>query len=43
MFTTIFDLVKLFFNMRVKHHKMPQFILSDRDAKFMTTFYKHLF
>jgi hypothetical protein len=41
--TTTFDSVKLFFDMWVRHHMMPQFIISDRDAKFMTGFYKHLF
>jgi hypothetical protein len=36
--TTTFDWTKLFFNMWVKHHMMPQFIVSDRDAKFTTGF-----
>jgi hypothetical protein len=40
---TTFDSTKLFFNMQVKHHGMPQFIVSDRDAKVMMNFYKHLF
>jgi hypothetical protein len=29
-----FDSTKLFFDMWVKHHGMPQFIVSDRNAKF---------
>ncbi len=43
MFTTTFDSIKLLFNMWVKHRRMPQFIVSDRDAKFTTSFWKHLF
>jgi hypothetical protein len=43
MFATTFELVKLFFDMWVKHHKMPQFIVSDRDAKFMKGFWKKIF
>ncbi len=41
--TTTFDLVKLFFDMWVKHHGMPQFIISDKDTQFTTNFLKHLF
>ncbi len=40
---TTFVSTKLFFNMWVKHHGMPQFIVSDKDIKFMVGFYKHLF
>jgi hypothetical protein len=40
---TTFDLAKLFFNMWVRHHGMPQFIVSDGNAKFMARFWKHLF
>jgi len=40
---TTFDLAKLFFNMWVKHHGMPQFIINDTNAKFTMNFYKHLF
>jgi hypothetical protein len=43
MITTTFNSTKLFFDMWVRHHGMFQFILSDRDAKFMTSFRKHLF
>jgi hypothetical protein len=35
---TTFDSTKLFFNMHVKHHGMPQFIVSDRDVKFTMKF-----
>jgi hypothetical protein len=38
-----FDSAKLFFDMWVKHHWMPQFIISDRDTKFTIGFLKHLF
>jgi hypothetical protein len=38
-----FDSTKLFFDMWVRHHDMPQFIVSDRDAKFTMDFWKHLF
>jgi len=40
---TTFDLVKLFFDMWVRHHMMLQFIISVRYAKFTTSFWKHLF
>jgi len=40
---TTFDSAKLFFNMWVKHDELPQFIISDRDAKLTTGFLKHLF
>ncbi len=40
---TTFDSAKLFFNMWVRHHGLPQFIISDRDVKFTTGFLKHLF
>jgi hypothetical protein len=43
MILMIFNLTKLFFNMWVKHYGMPQFIISNRDAKFTTSFWKHLF
>jgi hypothetical protein len=39
---TTFDLAKSFFDMWVRHHGMPQFIISDRNAKFIVGFYKHL-
>ncbi len=35
---TTFDLMKLFSDMRVKHHRMPQFIVNDKNAKFITGF-----
>jgi hypothetical protein len=35
---TAFDSVKFFFDMWVKYHGMPQFIISDRDAKFTVGF-----
>jgi len=35
---TTFDSVKLFFDMWVKHHRMPQFIVNDKNAKFITDF-----
>jgi hypothetical protein len=38
MVTITFDLLKLFFNMWVKHHGMLQFIVSEKDAKFMIGF-----
>jgi hypothetical protein len=38
MFITTFDSVKLTFDMWVKHHRMPKFIVSDRDAKFTMSF-----
>jgi len=41
--TTTFDLIKLYFDMWVRHHEMPQFIVSDKDAKFTAGFLKHLF
>jgi hypothetical protein len=41
MITTTFDSTKMFFNMWVMHHKMPQFI--NKDAKFTMEFWKHLF
>jgi hypothetical protein len=40
---TTFDTTKLFFNVWVMHHKMPQFIISNKDAKFTIGFWKHLF
>jgi hypothetical protein len=43
MITIIFDSTKLVFDMWVKHHGMPQFIMNDRHAKFTTGFWKHLF
>jgi hypothetical protein len=38
MIATTFDSTKLLFDMWVRHHVMPQFIISDRDVKFMTSF-----
>jgi hypothetical protein len=38
MVTITFDSLKLFFNMWVKHHGMLQFIVSEKDAKFMIGF-----
>ncbi len=35
---TTFDSTKLFFDMWIRHHVMLQFIISDRDVKFMTSF-----
>jgi translation initiation factor 2 beta subunit (eIF-2beta)/eIF-5 len=43
MIATTFDLAKLFFNVWVKHHGVPQFIVNDRDIKFTVGFWKHLF
>jgi hypothetical protein len=43
MITIIFYSLKLFFNMWVKHHGMLQFIVSEKDVKFMIGFWKHLF
>jgi hypothetical protein len=40
---TAFDSVKLLFDMWVKYDRMPQFIISNKDAKFMAGFWKHLF
>jgi len=34
----IFNLAKLFFDMWVRHHGMPQFIVSDKNTKFMAGF-----
>jgi hypothetical protein len=33
-----FNSTKLLFDMWVRHHVMPQFIVSDRDVKFMISF-----
>jgi hypothetical protein len=33
--TTTFNLAKLLFDMWVRHHGMPQFIVSDKNTKFM--------
>jgi hypothetical protein len=41
MVTITFNFLKLFFNMWVKHHGMLQFIVSEKDAKFMMGFWKH--
>jgi hypothetical protein len=43
MIATTFNSTKLLFDMWVRHHGMLQFIVSDRDAKFTTSFWKHLF
>jgi len=43
MIVTTFNSAKLFFNMWVRHHGMPQLIISDRNAKFTASFCKHLF
>jgi hypothetical protein len=40
---TTFDSTKLFFDMWVKHHRMPQFIINDKNVKFTVNFLKHLF
>jgi hypothetical protein len=37
-----FDSLNLFFNMWVRHHGMLQFIVSEKDVKFMSGFSKHL-
>ncbi len=39
----IFNLAKLFFDMWVKYHGMLEFIVSDKNTKFMVGFWKHLF
>jgi hypothetical protein len=36
--TATFDSIKLFFDMWVKRHGMPQFIISDKNVKFMVGF-----
>jgi hypothetical protein len=36
--TTTFKSIIFFINMWVKHHGMPQFIVSDRNVKFMVGF-----
>jgi hypothetical protein len=38
MIMTFFDFVKLFLDMWIKHHRMPQFIVNDRNAKLTTSF-----
>jgi hypothetical protein len=40
---TTFDSIIIIFDMWFKHHGMPQFIISDRNIKFMVGFWKHLF
>ncbi len=40
---TTFNLMKLLFDMWVKHHRMLQFIVSNKDAKFIMCSQKHLF
>ncbi len=37
MIMTSFDSTKLFFDMWVRHDEMPEFIISDKDTKFMTS------
>ncbi len=39
---TTFDSTKLFFDMWVKHHEMPKFIINDKETKFMMGSWKHL-
>ncbi len=41
--TKMINSTKVFFDMWFKHHGMPQFIMNDRDTKFITCFWKHLF
>jgi len=43
MIVTTFDSTKLFFDMWIRHHRMLQFIVIDRDTKFMVGFWKQLF
>jgi hypothetical protein len=38
MIATIFNSAKLYFDMCVTHHGMPQFIINDKDAKFTVSF-----
>jgi hypothetical protein len=38
MIMTTFNLAKLFFDMWVRHHGMPQFIVGDRKSKFVVGF-----
>ncbi len=40
---TTFNLAKLLFDMCIMHHEMPQFMVSNKNTKFMTSFWKHLF
>jgi hypothetical protein len=40
---TTFDSIIFFFDMWVKHHRMLQFIVSDKNVKFTVGFWKHLF
>ncbi len=35
---TTFDMEKIVIDMWVSNHNMPQFIVNDRDAKFMAEF-----
>ncbi len=41
--TTTFDSTRLLFDMWVKHHGILHIIVSDKDAKFMPSFWKHYF
>lgn len=43
MVTTTVDSAKLFFDMWVRHHDMPQFIIIDRNVKFTMGVWKHVF
>lgn len=43
MIATTFDSTKVFFDTWFKHHGMSQFIMNDKDTKFTTCFWKHLF
>jgi hypothetical protein len=40
---TTFNSAKLFFDVCIRHHEMPQFIMNNKDTKFTTGFWKHLF
>jgi hypothetical protein len=40
---TTFNSMELFFDMWVRHHEMPQLIVSNTYAKFIPSFWKHLF
>ena len=40
---TALEVTKIFFNNIFKHHRLPQTIISDRDTKFTSKFWRTLF